>query len=77
MKIVGPIDYFIKEKEMKKNGLAVTENGDKIPSKFVIHVDISGGHYKKKILEVINKVDELKLTTVALPAIGTGMKIFS
>lgn len=60
---------------MKYNGLAVTENGDQspIPSKRIIHVDISGGQYKKKILEVLNKVEELKLKTVAIPAIGTGV----
>lgn len=65
---------------MKNNGLAVTENGDKspIPSKFIIHVNLSEGHYKKKILEVLNKVEELKLKTVAIPAIGTGIfMIFS
>lgn len=79
LKTVGEIDNFIIEKEMKKNGLAVTENGDKspIPSKFIIHVDTSGGHYKKKILEVMNKVEDLKLKTVAIPAIGTGINIFS
>lgn len=60
---------------MKKNGLTVTENGDKspIPSKFIIHIDISGGNYRKKLLEVLNKVEELKLKTVALPAMGTGV----
>lgn len=64
---------------MKTNGMAVTENGDKspIPSKFIIHVNLSDGHYKKKILEVLNKVEELKLKTVAIPAIGTGIVIFS
>lgn len=67
--------FFISETDMKNNGLAVTENGDKspIPSKVIIHVDISGGHYKKKILEALNKVEELKLKTVAIPAIGTGV----
>lgn len=73
------MNHFFVEKEMKNNGMAVTENGDKspIPSKFIIHVNLSEGQYKKKILEVLNKVEELKLKTVAIPAIGTGIVIFS
>lgn len=60
---------------MKKHGLAVTANGEKsqIPSKFIIHIDVSDGNYKKKIAEALNEVEEMKLKTVALPAIGTGM----
>lgn len=63
---------------MLQNGLAVTENGVKSPfsSKFIIHVDLSGKKFKRKILEALNKVEELKLKTVALPALGTGV-IFS
>lgn len=60
---------------MKKHGLAVTSNGDKsqIPSKFIIHIDVSCGNYKKKMEEALNKVEEMKLKTVAFPAKGTGM----
>lgn len=60
---------------MKKHGLAVTANGEKsqIPSKFIIHIDVSGGNYKKKMVEALNKVEEMKLKTVAFPAMGTGM----
>lgn len=63
---------------MLQNGLAVTENGVKspIPSKFIILVDLSRKNFKRKILEALNKVEELKLKTVALPALGTGV-IFS
>lgn len=63
------------EKNMKKHGLAVTANGEKsqIPSKFIIHIDVSGGNYKKKMVEALNKVEEMKLKTVAFPAMGTGM----
>lgn len=70
---------FFLEKEMLQKGLAVTENGVKspIPSKFIIHVDLSRKNYKKKILEALNKVEELKLKTVALPALGTGVIFFS
>lgn len=76
-----PFSFFcfvFLEKEMLQKGLAVTENGVKspIPSKFIIHVDLNGKNYKKKILEALNKVEELKLKTVALPALGTGV-IFS
>nr|XP_034317327.1 protein mono-ADP-ribosyltransferase PARP14 isoform X2 [Crassostrea gigas] len=64
----------IQKKNMKKHGLAVTANGEKsqIPSKFIIHIDVSGGNYKKKMVEALNKVEEMKLKTVAFPAMGTG-----
>lgn len=60
---------------MKKYGVAVTANGDKsqIPSKFIIHINVSGGNYKKKMEEALNKVEEIRLKTVAFPAIGIGM----
>ncbi|XP_061194415.1 protein mono-ADP-ribosyltransferase PARP14-like isoform X2 [Saccostrea echinata] len=64
----------IQKKNMKKHGLAVTVNADKskLPAKFIIHADVTGGNYKKKILDVLHKVEEIGQKSVALPALGTG-----
>ncbi|XP_062610602.1 protein mono-ADP-ribosyltransferase PARP14-like [Saccostrea cucullata] len=62
------------ESNMKKHNVTVTVNGDKsqMPSKYIIHVDVSGGEYKKRITDVFKKVEEMKLKSVAFPALGTG-----
>lgn len=59
---------------MKKQGIAVTANGSqsKIPSQFIIHVNVMDGNFKKRIMEALKKTEEMKLQKVALPAIGTG-----
>ena len=65
------------EKPMKKHGLAVTTNGDrtKVPSEYIIHVDVGDGHFKKRMVDALNKAEEMKLKTVAFPALGTGLMI--
>lgn len=63
---------------MLQKGLVVIENGVKflILLKFIIYVDLSGKNYKKKIFEVLNKVEELKLKIVVLLVLGIGVIFF-
>uniref|UniRef100_A0A8B8E892 Poly [ADP-ribose] polymerase n=1 Tax=Crassostrea virginica TaxID=6565 RepID=A0A8B8E892_CRAVI len=66
----------LQRENMKKQGIAVTANGSqsKIPSQFIIHVNVMDGHFKKRIMEALKKTEEMKLQKVALPAIGTVTK---
>ncbi|XP_062600983.1 protein mono-ADP-ribosyltransferase PARP14-like [Saccostrea cucullata] len=68
----------IQKKNMHEYGLAVTANGDKskLPSKYIIHVNVAGGNYKKSIMSVFRKAEEIGIKTLALPALGTGQQSF-
>ncbi|XP_061194416.1 protein mono-ADP-ribosyltransferase PARP14-like [Saccostrea echinata] len=63
---------------MHEYGMAVTANGDKskLPSKYIIHVNLAGGNYKRKIMSVFQKAEEMGMKTIALPALGTGQQSF-
>lgn len=50
-------------KNMKRYDYAKTANGKMfpMPSKFIIHIDVSGETYKRKSVDVFNLVEEMKL----------------
>ncbi|XP_061165842.1 uncharacterized protein LOC133174762 [Saccostrea echinata] len=69
-------------REVDKQGLAVTTSGDpsQIPCLFIFHVDavsVSRSFkvsvaWKKMVLKCLQKAEEMKLSSLAFPALGTG-----
>lgn len=74
--------YFL-GREMDKHGLVVTTSGDscQIPALFIIHVDATSVRrtfskvnlaWRKMVLKCLQKAEQMKLTSLAFPALGTG-----
>ncbi|XP_056005103.1 uncharacterized protein LOC125658748 isoform X3 [Ostrea edulis] len=72
-----------KRREMDKHGLVVTTSGDscQIPALFIIHVDATSVRrtfskvnlaWRKMVLKCLQKAEQMKLTSLAFPALGTG-----
>ncbi|XP_013395751.1 poly [ADP-ribose] polymerase 14-like [Lingula anatina] len=73
LRIVGGVEF---EKACRAarttDGVAVTVPG-KLNCKHVIHLDIHHrGSWKDKMLKVLNKADSLGITSIVIPAFGTG-----
>ncbi|XP_033757735.1 protein mono-ADP-ribosyltransferase PARP14-like isoform X1 [Pecten maximus] len=69
------------ESKMKTNGVAVTTNdpGSVMPCEMIIHIDVEErgrSDWKSKFLLAMNKADEMSVSSVAFPAMGTS-KAFS
>ena len=64
---------------MKSDGIVVTTTGGKgaqLSSKFIIHIDaMDTKTWKKRILEILSKTEEIGMNTIAMPALGTGNAI--
>ncbi|XP_052101663.1 protein mono-ADP-ribosyltransferase PARP14-like isoform X2 [Mytilus californianus] len=63
------------KKEMKREGVATTTAGSNFSCDFIIHINMEDSHMdlKAKFETVLEKVDELNKTSVALPALGAGI----
>ena len=57
---------------MKREGVATTIAGINFSCDFIIHINMENSHVdlKDKFKTVLEKVDELNKTSVALPALG-------
>ncbi|CAG2225270.1 PARP10_14_15 [Mytilus edulis] len=63
------------KKEMKREGVATTIAGRNFSCDFIIHINMENSHVdlKDKFKTVLEKVDALNKTSVALPALGAGI----
>ncbi|CAC5404074.1 PARP10_14_15 [Mytilus coruscus] len=63
------------KKEMKRKGVATTIAGSNFSCDFIIHINMEDSHedLKDKFKTVLEIVDELNKTSVALPALGAGI----
>jgi O-acetyl-ADP-ribose deacetylase (regulator of RNase III) len=68
---------------MEKHGLVVTASGgnsSQIPAMFIVHIDATAIRraskinlaWRKMVLKCLQKAEEMKLTSLAFPALGTG-----
>ncbi|KAK3095440.1 hypothetical protein FSP39_014712 [Pinctada imbricata] len=68
----------VQKETMKKDGIAVTTNGgpsSRLAAKFIVHIDAQNDKktWKQKIMQILQKAEEIKMNSIAMPALGTGV----